>query len=181
MINAIILKTNGQAENYTFDSLKWSDCVKKMGGMPANTKATLVRVGGTTMGRNLVLSEDSVLPAGGTSYLIAFTQDKMSGASFEYSKKEIRKMSHRELIGVCKKLRSLKNEELNKIVGNYTVEKTDSLKEKLYKAIDFINSQENNDSDFVKRNEFEELKERVLQIESYLVIPSEEFLEFISK
>ena len=182
MINAIIIQTNGETLPFEFSSTNWKTCVEEMGGMPSNTKATLVRVAGTTQGRNLELNSESVLPAGGTSYLIAFTQDKMKGAyELDFSADDVAEMSHREMVMTCKELRASGNDSVKSIVGDYTRDTSDTLRNKLYEVIKSltVDTTTTSTSD-VTREEFDVLKARVLAVETEFLMPTPEVLGSIA-
>lgn len=190
MKNVIIIGTNGINKSFQVSSLIWGEIRTELENLgydfPDNVKATLVRVGGIAAASNLGLSDNSVLPENGNNYLIALTQEKMKGAAeTEFDRNEIDDMSHREVISTLKGLRLEAKEDgdddlSNMIPANYSSLNAIDAKNLLREVWDYINQEEEvetSSADLSKlQRQINNLNERVLRIESELLIPSEEFL-----
>lgn len=194
MKNVIIIGTNGINKSFQVSSLIWGEIRTELENLgydfPDNVKATLVRVGGIAAASNLGLSDNSVLPENGNNYLIALTQEKMKGAAeAEFDRDEIDDMLHREVISTLKGLRleakaNGDDDLFNMIPANYSSLNATDAKNLLREVWDYvwgyINQEEEvetSSADLSKlQRQINNLNERVLRIESELLIPSEEFL-----
>lgn len=179
MYTVIIIGTNGVATPYEVSSRNWGAIVTEIGGLPANTRAQLIKIGNSVVG-NLGLDEKSILPEG-TNYLVGLTQAQMKGAfEVDFTADDVPNMSHRELVITCRDLRKSENDAVVEIIGDYTRDKSETLRNKLYEVIKYVwNSRDRvsvTDESFVTKSDFNVLAQRVLAIEQHLLLPSKEMI-----
>jgi hypothetical protein len=183
VFEATIIGTNGVKQNFSFTSRLWEDCVSQMGGLPPNTKATLVRVGNQV--KNYGLNPNTELPEGNGGYLIALTQERMKGAVDVYfTAEDVADMAHREMVTTCRDLRTqalnTDNNSVLELLGNYTNKTTHELRNVLFEVVKMFTVVEDtiiNNTDVAElQKSVKKLEERVLRIETIFAIPSEEFI-----
>ena len=195
MINVIVILTNGRNIAISSNSLNWADIKSQLQSQYnvdfENVAVKLVRANGIQQGgaSNLTLENNSVLPSGASSYVIALTQDKMKGAlELDYSSQDIVDMSYRELVATVKLLKMQAIEESNnevlELIGNYSHATVQGLKDILTSIynhvanVNYLNNLGDNGAivDNLQR-QITDLNQRITDIEEHLLIPSTDVLK----
>lgn len=195
MINVIVILTNGRNVAITSNSLNWSDIKSQLQSQHSvdfqNVSVKLVRANGIQQGgaSNLTLEDNSVLPSGASSYVIALTQAKMKGAlELEYSLEDVADMTYRELIATIKllKMEALdeNNDDVLEIIGNYSHATVEGLRNILRSIYNYVASENDSDDSQVGgaivdnlQRQITDLQQRITDIETHLLIPTKEVLQ----